>query len=537
MVKVVIVGGGALGSAAGFALAEAGCEVTIIDQTHVPNASQVAAGMLAPAMETALDPAAAPHAELLKQARAAWPAFAAGAGIALSEKGAWALGSAEFAARAREQLQAAGFEIGAQGIDAARAGVSGLPDQLQAGVFAPADAVLDAPAALAALRAGVLARGGRWLAGRALAIAPGRLQTSEGDILFDRLIIAAGAGTGLVPDTDALEPIKGHILSAAGFAYDGPVLRGEGVYVAPAARGVRIGATMEPATYSLAVSEAKAGGLQAAAARLLPAIADAVARAQAGIRAATPDGLPWVGPARDGSTLLAVGARRNGWLLAPLAAEALSAYVFDRTPPRGLEALAPEGRGGRMTGDLFSTDADGRGPEGALSQIFFAIRPPPDLAQEIHRFAEAERGERGLHGKTVAPERLHMTAVPVGAYSPEIVHDMLRAADKVSAPAFDMTLDHAGSYERAQGGSPYVLTPTASPGFAIMQTAIHSALRGGMAHRGKLYSPHMTVLYDREARPERAIAPFRWRVREFVLIQSLVGQTVHRELGRWPLAD
>lgn len=190
-----------------------------------------------------------------------------------------------------------------------------------------------------------------------------------------------------------------------------------------------------------------------------------------------------------------------------------------------------------MTSDLFSTDAGPADREYALSHIFFAIRPPPELAVEINRFAETERRERGLQGKTLAPERLHMTAVPIGAYSPEIIHGMLGAASRVSAPAFDMILDRIGSYERGQGGSPYVLTPEASPGFGVLQTAIHAALRGGMAYRSKLYSPHMTLLYDREAWPERAISPFRWRVREFVLIQSLVGQTIHRELGRWPLAD
>lgn len=536
MVKVVIVGGGALGSAAGFALAEAGCEVTIVDPAKVPNASRVAAGMLAPAMEVALDRAAAPHAELLKRARAAWPAFAARAGVAISERGAWALGSADFAEGVRGRLEAAGFGVGSQGIAAARAAVPGLAEAVGGGVFTPHDAALDAPAALAALRAGVLARGGRWLAAQALGIAPPRLLTSEGDVLFDRLILATGAGTGLVADTDGLEPIKGHILEAEDFAYDGPVLRGEGVYVAPAARGARIGATMEAATDDLIPSPHKARGLQAAAARLLPAIAGVAAEARVGVRAATPGGLPWVGPARDGSTLLAVGARRNGWLLAPLVAEALSAYVFDGPPPRGLQALAPGGTK-PMGGDLFSSEADEREPEDRLSHIFFAVRPPPELALEIARFAEAERRERRLRGPALAPDRLHLTAVPVGAYSPEIVHDTLRAADKVSVPAFDMVLDRVGSYARREGGSPYVLTPAAPAGFAAMQSAIHAALRGGLAYKGKLYSPHMTLLYDREERPARAIAPFRWRVREFVLIQSLVGQTVHRELGRWSLAD
>ncbi|MEI9890900.1 MAG: FAD-dependent oxidoreductase [Caulobacteraceae bacterium] len=60
--------------------------------------------------------------------------------------------------------------------------------------------------------------------------------------------------------------------------------------------------------------------LRERAIRLFPALADAEVQAAAGVRAATPDGLPLVGPMADG-VMIARGARRNGWLLAPLIAE------------------------------------------------------------------------------------------------------------------------------------------------------------------------------------------------------------------------
>ena len=43
--------------------------------------------------------------------------------------------------------------------------------------------------------------------------------------------------------------------------------------------------------------------------------------AAAGVRAATPDGLPMVGASTTPNVILAVGARRNGWLLAPMIAD------------------------------------------------------------------------------------------------------------------------------------------------------------------------------------------------------------------------
>jgi glycine oxidase len=52
------------------------------------------------------------------------------------------------------------------------------------------------------------------------------------------------------------------------------------------------------------------------------------------VRAATPDGLPLAGPSRsDPSIILAVGARRNGWLLAPLVAGMVLDAVEGRAGP------------------------------------------------------------------------------------------------------------------------------------------------------------------------------------------------------------
>ncbi|MDB5495525.1 MAG: D-amino acid oxidase family protein, partial [Phenylobacterium sp.] len=47
----------------------------------------------------------------------------------------------------------------------------------------------------------------------------------------------------------------------------------------------------------------------------------------AGVRAATPDGLPMAGFSEAPRVILATGARRNGWLLAPLIAQVVAACV------------------------------------------------------------------------------------------------------------------------------------------------------------------------------------------------------------------
>ena len=63
---------------------------------------------------------------------------------------------------------------------------------------------------------------------------------------------------------------------------------------------------------------------------LFPKLAEARFELAAGVRAATPDGLPLAGWSSAPGVVLATGARRNGWLLAPLVAEVVAACVTGR---------------------------------------------------------------------------------------------------------------------------------------------------------------------------------------------------------------
>jgi 2'-5' RNA ligase len=49
------------------------------------------------------------------------------------------------------------------------------------------------------------------------------------------------------------------------------------------------------------------------------------------------------------------------------------------------------------------------------------------------------------------------------------------------------------------------------------------------------FMPHVTLLYDRQTVDAQGITPVSWRVTEFVLVHSLLGQSRHIVLGRWPL--
>jgi len=319
--RVTIAGAGVLGLATALALADAGCAVTVCDPGG-SNASSVAAGMIAPAFEAALDASARPHLDLLTAARDLWPALAARAGIGLDRSGAMAVGGAEWL-----QTVASGFAaLHLRPTEIGRATAEGLAPGLAAGfdraLLTREDWRVDAPAALAALRAAAAAAG--------VALRRERV-SGRGDA--DVLVLATGAEAdlvGLAPELALLTPIKGHIVRVAA-ATAGVVVRTPGVYAAPGAAMV-FGATMEAGRADPKVEAGKADPLLAAGLRLFPDLTGAPVEVAAGVRAATPDGLPLAGVSATAGVLLATGSRRNGWLLAPLVAQVLAACVTGRDP-------------------------------------------------------------------------------------------------------------------------------------------------------------------------------------------------------------
>ncbi|MBE7218460.1 MAG: FAD-dependent oxidoreductase [Caulobacteraceae bacterium] len=315
--RVAVIGAGALGLLCARRLADDGWRVQVHEAPARPGASAIAAGMLAPASEAVLD-SAGPF-PLLLEARDAWTAVA-GDDAWLRRDGALHLPAAEDVGPRLDALRAIG----------ARAERLPSPFGGEA-VFTPDDWRLVTADALAWLAGELARRGVRRLAGPPLApeaASPSRLGV-------DAVVLAAGWGAAtwaaLAPEAVRLAPIKGQILRAPGLGpADGPVLRAGGVYLAPDAQGLIVGATMEPGLGDTAVSTAATRALRAAGGRFAPGLADAPVVAFAGVRATTPDGLPLVGPSGTPGVWWAAGARRNGWLLAPLAAEVLAARLAGR---------------------------------------------------------------------------------------------------------------------------------------------------------------------------------------------------------------
>ncbi|MBD7939877.1 FAD-dependent oxidoreductase [Brevundimonas sp. Sa3CVA3] len=314
----MVIGAGVLGLCAAAELRRRGRRVAVVDPGGV-NASAVAAGMIAPAMESAVDDLSPEAALVLRRARDLWPDFAAATGVRLyGDVAEWRGGNVgELAAR----MEALGFQ---HHYDAASGRLT-----------TPEDAKVDPPQAMIGLAQGVAVIAARAL--RASRHGQGwRVETTVGAVHADHLVLATGpeaALEGLPPEGQAavacITPIRGQIGLVKEKLVD-HVVRGPGAYVAPMGEGSVIGATMEPGERSLTPDAARCQAMLAAAWEVL----DRAPRPltidwRAGVRGATPDGLPMAGQVAPGLHV-ALGPRRNGWLLGPL----IAAAVADATEGR-----------------------------------------------------------------------------------------------------------------------------------------------------------------------------------------------------------
>lgn len=159
-------------------------------------------------------------------------------------------------------------------------------------------------------------------------------RTNQGLIEGDNGVIATGAWSSRiagVPELPPVEPVKGEMLlfetSPGRFPY---IMIAGSQYVIPRVDGrVLVGSTVSRSGFDQIPTRAGHDALLAAAAHLAPELAEQSLVAQwAGLRPATPDAEPFVGPVPHRRGLFAsVGHFRNGLAHAPAAAEMLAARI------------------------------------------------------------------------------------------------------------------------------------------------------------------------------------------------------------------
>jgi glycine oxidase len=182
----------------------------------------------------------------------------------------------------------------------------------------------------------------------------GVLHTREGEIHAAHVVIAAGAwSSGLAPDEPPVRPVKGQILrlreavprgaAAAAPPLAARIVRTPRCYVVPRPTGeIVVGATVEERGFDPTVTAGGVHRLLEAAWEALPDVEEReLVETAASFRPGTPDNAPVVGRGSLDGLIWATGHHRNGILLAPVTATAVTALLLGDEPPEPLRDFTP----------------------------------------------------------------------------------------------------------------------------------------------------------------------------------------------------
>jgi glycine oxidase len=363
---VAIVGGGIAGLAVAWRAQQRGLRTAVLERDELAGAgTRVAAGMLAPISEARVG-----ERGLLALSRASldrYPAFVQELADASGRDPGYRACGTLLVARDRDEAEALERELAereALGLPVQRLLASearrrepALAPTLRLALDVPRDHAIDPRALTVALAAAIERAGGelreRTEVARIVTADGGErvagVELADGErIAADQVVLAAGAWAGALDGLPAharvpIRPVKGQIMRLRDPAGPGlltRVIRMQPGYLVPRGDGRYVlGATMEEQGFDTAPTAGGIFELLRDAIELVPGVSElAIEEVAAGLRPATPDNAPVLGPGALAGLQWAAGCFRHGILLAPVVADALAATLAGEQPP---EAAAP----------------------------------------------------------------------------------------------------------------------------------------------------------------------------------------------------
>jgi len=189
--------------------------------------------------------------------------------------------------------------------------------------------------------------------------------------------------------------------------------------------------------------------------------------------------------------------------------------------------------------DTLQMSLPGFDPPTPTDRLMFLLYPDAQTAEMIAGEARRLRDALGLRGQPLLTDRFHITLHHLGDYV-GLPNDMVAkgkmAGGALAHAPFEVVFDQAVSFANRLGNNPFTLQGGEGVQTLIaFQRALGLKMAGAALKPDKQFLPHITLLYDGQVIPAQAIAPIRWSVDRFVLVQSKLGQTQHIVLQSWDL--
>lgn len=178
-------------------------------------------------------------------------------------------------------------------------------------------------------------------------------------------------------------------------------------------------------------------------------------------------------------------------------------------------------------------------PPTPTDRLMFLLYPDAATAERIAAETRRLKEALGLRGPPLLTDRFHITLHHLGDYvglPNDIVAKGKDAGAALKAAPFEVAFDQAVSFANRPGNNPFTLQGGEGVHELIaFQKALGEAMAWVRLKPDSSFTPHITLLYDGQVIPAQAIAPIRWTVDRFGLVQSKLGQTQHIVLQAWDL--
>jgi glycine oxidase len=366
---LAVVGAGVIGLAVGWQAAQRGLKVIVLERGRqaAKQTSSVAAGMLAPISETL-----ATEVPLMRLGLAsvqAYPEFIEDLTEATGMDTGYLRCGTLLAARDGDEAEALGREFALRerfGLSVHRLRASearrmepALAPTLRLALDVPDDHAIDPRKLTAALGVAFTRAGGELRTDAPVAelsvagerVTGVRLAGAGERVTAEHVLVAAGVWSqdldGLTDEARVpIHPVKGQILrlhDPSGPGLLTRVVRFTGGYLVPRGDGRYVlGATMEERGFDTTVTAGAVFELLRDAFELVPSVTELVIdELSAGLRPATPDNLPAIGPGARAGLHWATGHFRHGILLTPITARIALAGITGEDPGELAAQFAP----------------------------------------------------------------------------------------------------------------------------------------------------------------------------------------------------
>ena len=168
-------------------------------------------------------------------------------------------------------------------------------------------------------------------------------------------------------------------------------------------------------------------------------------------------------------------------------------------------------------------------------RLFLAALPDAATAARIVDLAGRLKIGHGLKGRVLRPEHLHVMLFQVrdgAGLGTDLAEAARQRAASVVMPSFKVAFDRVGSFRNGA----FVLRGNDDMiGLEVLHQRLSDAFDGRPAS-ARPFTPHVTLLRDRERIEEHSIEPIEWTVRDVVLVRSRLGRAEHHHVARLPLA-